>query len=136
MPLGNSFPDLQHTSFRELQDGLSTGLFTSVDLVNAYLARIEEVNPVLKAVICTSPVALKQAARLDEERKQGKIRGILHGIPIGIKDNIATRIEDGMDTTAGSYALEGAIVPGDAEVVRKLREAGAILLCWSDIDRL
>ena len=80
-------------------------------------------------MICTSPVALQEAARLDEERAQGKVRGILHGIPIGIKDNIATRHEDGMDTTAGSYALEGAVVPGDAVVIKRLKEAGAIVLC-------
>ena len=82
-------------------------------------------------MICTSPVAIQEAARLDEERAQGKIRGILHGIPIGIKDNIATRHEDGMDTTAGSFALKDAIVPGDAEVVKRLRDAGAIILCMA-----
>ena len=80
-------------------------------------------------MISTSPTALKQAAELDSERRAGRVRGVLHGIPIGIKDNIATRIEDGMDTTAGSFALQGAIPPGDADAIRRLREAGAIIIC-------
>lgn len=80
-------------------------------------------------MIAISPAAFKAARELDEERRQGKTRSILHGIPIAIKDNIATRVEDGMDTTAGSFALQGARVPGDADCVARLREAGAIILC-------
>lgn len=80
-------------------------------------------------MITVSPAAFEAARVSDEERKQGKVRSPLHGIPIAIKDNIDTRIEDGMDTTAGSFALQGARVKGDADCVAKLREAGAIILC-------
>ncbi len=63
---------------------------------------------------------------MDAERKSGKVRGPLHGIPFTVKDNIATK--DNMETTAGSYALIGSIVPRDAHVVARLREAAAVLL--------
>ncbi|KAG8711031.1 hypothetical protein FRC09_020808, partial [Ceratobasidium sp. 395] len=102
-----------------------------VDLVKAYLARIDEVNmegPALRAVIETNPSALEQAAALDAERKRSGKRSVLHGIPIMLKDNIATLASEGTNTTAGSYALLGSIVPGDATVAVKLRKAGAILL--------
>ncbi|EJU00898.1 amidase signature enzyme [Dacryopinax primogenitus] len=118
-------------SFLELQNGLDYDDFTSVDLVNAYFARIEEVNLqglALRAVIETNPAALAQAAELDWEPQVYGKRGPLHGIPIIIKDNIATTAEEGMNTTAGSYALLGSIVPGDSTVAEKLRRAGAIIL--------
>ncbi|KAK6992535.1 amidase domain-containing protein [Favolaschia claudopus] len=123
-----TFPDLYEATIADLQAGLDAGHFTSVDLVNAYFARINEVNAELHAVIETSPTALKQAADLDAQRKQGKKIGPLHGIPILVKDNIATRVEDGMNTTAGSYALLNSVVPGDATTAAKLRQAGAIIL--------
>lgn len=68
---------------------------------------------------------LSIAANMDAERKAGKVRGPLHGIPFTVKDNIATK--DNMDTTAGSWALVGSIVPRDSHVVARLREAGAVL---------
>ncbi|KAF8143819.1 amidase signature enzyme [Mycena galopus ATCC 62051] len=123
-----TFPDLYEATIAELQAGLAAGDFTSVDLVNAYYARISEVNDELHAVIETNPTALAQAAALDEQRKQGTTLGPLHGIPMLVKDNIATRFEDGMNTTAGSYALLNSVVPGDATVMAKLRQAGAIIL--------
>jgi amidase len=95
------------------------------------MARISEVNDNLKAVISVSPTALEAAKRLDVERSQGKVRSLLHGIPIAIKDNIATDPSDGMPTTAGSFALLDATVAGDADAVARLREAGAIMLCES-----
>ncbi len=76
----------------ELHAGLTKGEYTSVELVEAYLARIEEVNingPGLRAIIETSPVALAEAERLDRERVTGHLRGPLHGIPIVVKDNVA-----------------------------------------------
>ncbi|THH21411.1 hypothetical protein EW146_g124 [Bondarzewia mesenterica] len=91
-------PDLYEASIAELQDGLEKGLFTSVDLVKAYFARIEEVNlqgPILRAVIEMNPSALTQAAALDKERKLKGARSPLHGIPILLKDNIATMASDG-----------------------------------------
>jgi len=128
---GYGFPDLYEASIEELQEGLEKGRFTSVDLVKAYLARIDEVNvkgPALRAIIETNPSALKQAEELDKERKTSGSRGPLHGIPILVKDNIATLHSEGMETTAGSYALLGSVVPGDATVAAKLRAAGAIIL--------
>ncbi|PIL28846.1 transporter [Ganoderma sinense ZZ0214-1] len=130
-PAPSQFPDLYEASITDLQDGLQKGLFTSVDLVKAYFARIEEVNlqgPTLRAVIETNPSALKQAAALDLERHTTGARGPLHGIPIILKDNIATLASEGMNTTAGSFALLGSVVPRDAHVAAKLRAAGAILL--------
>ncbi|CDO76779.1 hypothetical protein BN946_scf184978.g8 [Trametes cinnabarina] len=130
-PSASPFPDLYEASISELQDGLQKGLFTSVDLVKAYFARIEEVNlqgPELRAVIETNPSALAQAAELDRERKKFGPRGPLHGIPILLKDNIATLHSEGMNTTAGSFALLGSVVPRDAHVAARLRAAGAILL--------
>ncbi|KLO18977.1 amidase signature enzyme [Schizopora paradoxa] len=126
-----TFPDLYEASIAELQDGLEKGHFSSVDLVKAYFARIEEVNlqgPALRAVIETNPSALQQAAELDAERKLHGPRGPLHGIPIIVKDNIATLHSEGMNTTAGSFALLGSVVPRDATVAAKLRAAGAIIL--------
>ncbi|KAI0078089.1 amidase signature enzyme [Panus rudis PR-1116 ss-1] len=128
-PTVAGFPDLYEASIAELQEGLSKNQFTSVDL--AYFARIDEVNlkgPTLRAVIETNPSALAQAAALDRERRLTGPRGPLHGIPIILKDNIATLASDGMNTTAGSFALLGSIVPRDATVAAKLRKAGAIIL--------
>ncbi|KAH9033361.1 amidase signature enzyme [Lactarius pseudohatsudake] len=130
-PYHVQLPDLYEASITELQDGLESGHFTSVDLVKAYFARIEEVNlqgPTLRAVIELNPSALQQAAELDLERRTLGARGPLHGIPILLKDNIATRASDGMNTTAGSFALLGSLPPRDATVAAKLRAAGAILL--------
>ncbi|KAI0797308.1 amidase signature enzyme [Irpex lacteus] len=126
-----AFPDLYEASISELQSGLESGLFTSVDLVKAYFARIDEVNlkgPTLRAVIETNPSALQQAKALDLERHLRGPRGPLHGIPILLKDNIATLHSEGMNTTAGSFALLGSVVPRDAGVAAKLRAAGAIIL--------
>ncbi|KZP00703.1 amidase signature enzyme [Calocera viscosa TUFC12733] len=118
-------------TFVELQNGLDYGDFTSVDLVTAYFQRIAEVNTqgaTLRAVIETNPSALAQATELDWERQVYGKRSPLHGLPIIVKDNIATMASDGMNTTAGSYALLGSIVPGDSTVAEKLRRAGAIIL--------
>ncbi|KAJ7165363.1 amidase signature enzyme [Mycena filopes] len=126
-----TFPDLYEASVPELQAGLEAGHFTSVDLVKAYFARIEEVNihgPGLRAVLELNPSALKQAALLDAERKIAGKRSELHGIPILVKDNIGTVAAEGMNTTAGSFSLLGSIVPDDAGVVKRLRKAGAIIL--------
>ncbi|KAK0205143.1 amidase signature enzyme [Desarmillaria ectypa] len=125
------FPDLYEASVLELQDGLDERRFTSVDLVKTYFARIDEVNlqgPELRAVIETNPSALAQAAEMDAERKLHGKRGALHGIPILLKDNIATVASEGMNTTAGSFSLLDSIVPDDAGVVKRLRKAGAIIL--------
>ncbi|KAL5638946.1 hypothetical protein ACGC1H_003348 [Rhizoctonia solani] len=129
----SKYPDLYEASILELQSGLDRHQFSSVDLVKAYLARIDEVNlkgAQLRAVIEINPQAIQQAESLDKERKRGKKRSPLHGIPILLKDNIDT---EGMNTTAGSYALFGAVPPQDATVTAKLRKAGAIILGKSNL---
>lgn len=123
--------DLFDISIKELQNGLRKKHFTSVDLVQAYIRRINEVNlegPSLRAVIEISPTALDAAERADSLRRQGKVLSPVHGIPILVKDSISTRPEDGMNTTAGSFSLVGSLTSGDSTVVKKLRDGGAILL--------
>ncbi|KKY26658.1 putative glutamyl-trna amidotransferase subunit a [Diplodia seriata] len=117
---------LINATIEDLQVGMEAGLFTSSDLVKAYIARINEVNDVLHAVTELNPDALQISHQLDAERSNGTTRGPLHGIPILIKNNIATR--DKMNNTAGSYALLGAKVPHDSTVAAKLRKAGAVIL--------
>jgi len=118
--------ELNEITIDELQSKMETGELTSVDVCKKYLFRIEKVDPFLKSVIELNPDALDIAEKLDAERKDGKVRGPLHGIPIMIKDNIDTG--DKMQATAGSHALEGNIAPNGAFIVNKLREAGAVLL--------
>ncbi|KAN0090491.1 amidase family protein [Hyaloscypha variabilis] len=118
--------DIEECSISELQDYLRNAAFTTTELVQCYLRRIEMVNPRLKAVIELNPDALHDATRLDDERKNGQVRSRLHSIPFIIKDNIATKGK--MQTTAGSAALLGTVVPSDAGIVTLLQEAGAVLL--------
>lgn len=113
-------------SISELQRLMRHGQLTAVELTKGYLDRIAELNPTLNAVLETNPDALKIARRLDRERWAGHVRGPLHGIPVIVKDNIAT--DDDMQTTAGSLALVGSRVPADAPLIRQLRRAGAIIL--------
>ncbi len=113
----------------ELQKKMESGELTAKSLTQQYLDRIQAIDksgPNLRSVIEVNPDALAIAEQLDQERKQGQVRGALHGIPILIKDNIDTA--DKMMTTAGALALEGNIARQDAFIVQKLREAGAILL--------
>ena len=99
---------------------------SSVALTQAYLGRIEAIDKRINSIIELNPDAMAIAAALDAERKAGKVRGPLHGIPILIKDNIDTA--DRMHTTAGSLALADNIAPRDAGVVRRLRDAGAVII--------
>ena len=110
----------------ELQGMMASGQLTSRALTMGYLKRIAALNPLLHSVIQTNPNAVAIAARRDNELRAGSTRGPLHGIPILIKDNIAT--DDQMQTTAGSLAIYGSHVPADAPIVRRLREAGAVIL--------
>ncbi len=116
-------------SVAELQSRMTKGTLTSRTLTAAYLSRIAAVDrsgPTLNSVIETNPDALAIAAERDAERRAGKVRGPLHGIPVLIKDNIDSA--DRMQTTAGSLALVGKPSPRDAFIVQRLREAGAVLL--------
>lgn len=111
------------------QDAMRAGTLTAQSLAARYLARIEAVDragPRLRSVIETNPDALAIAAERDRERKAGKVRGPLHGIPVLLKDNIATA--DRMSTTAGSLALDGVRAQKDAHIVTLLRAAGAVIL--------
>ncbi len=114
----------------QLQAAMQSGQVTSRQLVQDYIDRINQVDwslPVqLNSVLQLNPDALAIADELDQERHNGHVRGPMHGIPILIKDNVATR--DRMETTAGSIALLGSIVPRDAFAARQLRRAGAILM--------
>ena len=110
----------------ELQGLMSAGALTSRALTAGYLNRIAALNPLLGAVIETNPNAIAIAVQRDRERRTGNVRGPLHGIPILLKDNIATG--DNLQTTAGSLALVNSRVPGDAPIVSRLREAGAVIL--------
>ncbi len=128
VPTGTEF-GLQEATVDELQSLMSKGKSNSVNITKAYLKRIAEIDkagPKLNAVIELNPDALNIAAQMDQERKGGKVRGPLHGIPVLIKDNIDSG--DKMMTTAGSLALEGNIAVRDAFILDKLRAAGAVLL--------
>jgi amidase len=121
--------DLNELGITDLQIGLKAGKYTSRRLVEKYLARIEAIDrkgPTLRSVIEINPDALALADALDKERKEKGPRGPLHGIPVLIKDNIATA--DRMATTTGSLALVGARPPRDAFVADQLRKAGAVIM--------
>jgi len=120
---------LEEVGVAELQRRMTAGSTTSRALVDQYLARIaavDRVGPALHSLIELNPDARTIAERMDAERKAGRVRGPLHGIPVVIKDNIATG--DDMRTTAGSLALAEAHAPKDAFIVARLRDAGAVLL--------
>jgi amidase len=113
----------------ELQRWMASGKQTARKIAEKYLQRIEEVDrrgPALNSVIETNPEAYAIADALDRERKSGRVRGPLHGVPILIKDNIDTA--DRMMTTAGSLALITAKPRQDAFIVERLREAGAVII--------
>ncbi|CZT41374.1 related to glu/asp-tRNA amidotransferase subunit A [Rhynchosporium secalis] len=117
---------LEEATIPGMQEALSQGSLTSVQIVLCYLQRISQIDEYIRSIMELNPDVLEIAASLDEERKNGHVRGPLHGIPFLVKDNIATK--DKMETTAGSWMLLGSVVPRDAHVVHRLREAGALLL--------
>jgi amidase len=121
--------ELDELPVTELQDGMQGGRFTSQYLVEKYISRIGELDksgPALRAVLEINPDAVSIAQALDQERTTKGARGPLHGIPVLLKDNIATA--DQMQCTAGSLALVGAKPPRDAFLVQRLRDAGAVIL--------
>lgn len=121
--------ELDELTIDQLGEGQRTGRWTARSIAQLYLERIDSLNPQgpeLRAVIEINPDALTIAEELDRERAGGAVRGPLHGIPILLKDNIATR--DRMETTAGSFALVGSRPTNDSFVAQRLREAGAVLL--------
>ena len=121
--------ELDEITIDELQQKMQSGKTTAVALTKMYLNRIaaiDKAGPKLNSVIEINKQALTIAASLDKERKAGKIRGPLHGIPVLVKDNINTG--DGMMTTAGAFAMQGNIATADAFIIQRLRESGAVLL--------
>uniref|UniRef100_A0A7N2KVP9 Amidase domain-containing protein n=1 Tax=Quercus lobata TaxID=97700 RepID=A0A7N2KVP9_QUELO len=124
---GHGF-SIEEASVHDIQLAFKQNQLTSRQLVEFYLKQIHRLNPILKGVIEVNPEALHLADKADSERKSkapGSLSG-LHGIPILLKDNIATK--DKLNTKDGSYALLGSVVPRDAGVVTKLRKAGAIII--------
>ena len=121
--------EVEEATVAQLQQAMAAGQCTARALTEAYLKRIEELDrqgPTLRSVIEINPDALAIADALDRERKAGRVRGPLHGIPVLIKDNIDTA--DRMTTTAGALVLEGSIAPRDAFLAERLRAAGAVIL--------
>ncbi|QJW91043.1 amidase [Spirosoma taeanense] len=127
-PFDDQF-ELNEFTVSDLQQKMQSGEYTSEALTKLYLDRIEAIDkkgPGLNAVIEVNPDAVTIAKAMDQERKDGKVRGSMHGIPVLIKDNIDTG--DQMMTTAGSLALEGHKAAKDAFIVAQLRRAGAVIL--------
>jgi amidase len=120
---------LPEWTIAELQAKMEAGELTARQVADLYLQRIEAVDkggPFINSIIELNPQALEIAESLDAERKAGKVRSALHGIPVLLKDNIDTN--DKMQTTAGSLALEGNYAAKDAFIVKQLRKAGALIL--------
>jgi len=125
----NAAFELEEITVAQLQEGMTSGKYTARSLAEAYLSRIDEMDrggPRVNSVIETNPDALAIADTMDRERRDGRVRGPLHGIPVLIKDNIDTA--DRMRTSAGSLALADAIAPKDAFVTARLRAAGAVII--------
>jgi amidase len=128
--------EVTEASMSDVQKALTDGKVTSVQLVDAYRARIaayDHKGPALNTMIRLNPNARKEAAALDAERKEGKVRGPMHGVPIILKDNFDTK---DMITSAGSLALASHRPTTEGFVVRKLREAGAIIIGKSNLHEL
>lgn len=128
--------EVAEATIAEMQAAMEAGTVTSVGLVDAYLARIaayDQRGPALNAIVLLNPAARERAAALDEERRTQGPRGPLHGIPIILKDNYDTA---DMPTTASSVALAGFVPARDGAQVRKLREAGAVIIAKSNLHEM
>ena len=128
--------DVVEKSIPELQEAMRSGIVTSKQLVELYLERIrafDQAGPRINAFITVNPRAAEAAAALDEERRSRGARGPLHGIPIAIKDNFATA---DMPTTGGAKALEAFRPDRDAFMVKRLRDAGAVIVGKTNLHEL
>lgn len=122
----------EEATVADLQKLMASGEMSAAEIAEGYLRNIEQLDKRINSIIEVNPDAIAIAERLDKERKDGKVRGPLHGIPVVIKDNIDTA--DKMKTTAGSLALMNAPVPKqDAFIVQRLREAGAVILAKTNL---
>lgn len=120
---------LEEITISEIQEAYENKIYSAKDLTQAFLDRIKDIDqsgPSLNSVLMVNPDALEIARGLDEERADGKVRGLLHGIPILLKDNIDTH--DKMPCTAGAIPMKHAMPLDDAFIVKQLREAGAVIL--------
>jgi amidase len=131
-PSGRSFSVVE-TGIPEMQAALASRRVTSRELVLMYLARIATYEDKLHAAITINPKALEEADVRDRERREGHVRGPLHGIPIAVKDNIQTT---DLPTTGGALAFAGYIPPYEATLVKNLRAAGAIILAKTQLTEL
>ncbi|MFC5651471.1 amidase family protein, partial [Paenibacillus solisilvae] len=125
---------IEEATIEDLQKALASGQLTSEALVKFYLQRIDEIDkagPKLNSIITVNQQALETAIELDKERKTKGPRGPLHGIPVILKDNYDTA---DMPTTGGSASLKGTVPVKDAFMVKKLRDAGAIILAKGNMD--
>jgi amidase len=120
-------------SIQDMQLAMRGGRVTSRQLVEQYLIRIALYEEKLNAVMAVNPRALQEADQLDQERRAGKVRGLLHGIPVALKDNVHTT---DMPTTGGAIAFEGLMVPYDATLTKNLRDAGAVILAKTTLTEL
>ena len=128
----NNRIDVEEMTVIEMQDAMKSGKITSKQLVEAYLQRIKEIDGKLNSILEINPDAIAIAKQMDKERAAGKVRSLMHGIPLVIKDNIDTA--DKMKTTAGSLGLVDAPTPKqDAFVVRQMRAAGAVLIAKTNL---
>jgi len=130
----SALPDLHEASAAQLALAMQSGRTTAEALVKGYSTRIEALDrrgPRLNSVIEMNPDALAIARERDAERRAGTTRGALHGLPVLLKDNIATA--DKMSTSAGSLALDGVRAVRDAHLVQRLRDSGAVILCKTNL---
>src|SRR5438132_1773346 len=125
--------DLFSKSLAEAVLLITSRVISTVDLAETYLYRIEEVNPSLNAVVTIAPDILESARRCDSELQRGNIIGPLHGVPLTIKDTIATR---GIRTTSGSRLRADDVPQNDAPVVTSLKAAGAIILGKTNVPEM
>jgi Asp-tRNA(Asn)/Glu-tRNA(Gln) amidotransferase A subunit family amidase len=128
--------DVYEKSIGELQAAMEAGRITSRGIVEQYLTRIDAYDrqgPAINAFISLNPRAVDEAAARDRERAAGQVRGVLHGVPVAIKDNYATA---GMPTTAGSLALDELQTGRDAFTVKRLRDAGAVIIGKTNLHEL
>ncbi len=130
---GGLTPSVVEATIADLQTALDTGRLTSREIVRQYLARIAVYEDILNAAIAVNPRALEDADALDRERRAGRVRGPLHGIPIALKDNIHAH---GMRTTGGALAFAELTPPYEATLTRNLRESGAIILAKTSMTEL
>src|SRR5262245_18072883 len=133
-PTNNAAPfSVVEATIPDMQKAMQDGRTSSRHLVEQYLQRIALYNDKINAVITVNPKALDEADRLDQERKSGKVRGPLHGIPIALKDNVHTT---DIRTTGGAIAFENLMPPYDATLTKNLRDAGAVIIAKTTLTEL